>query len=70
MIQLNKNWYNFYLFSYKRSEMLSRREQLEKDFKAIMSKPIGAKNPIFEEKFIVELHSMFSLYADPRQRRA
>jgi hypothetical protein len=50
--------------------MLSRREQLEKDFKAIMSKPIGAKNPIFEERFIVELHSMFSLYADPRQRRA
>ena len=49
--------------------MLSRREQLEKDFKAIMSKPIGAKNPIFEERFIVELHSMFSLYADPRQRR-
>ena len=35
-----------------------------------MAKPIGAKNPIFDQKFIVELHSMFSLYADPRQRRA
>ncbi len=35
-----------------------------------MAKPIGAKNPIFDQKFIEELHSMFSLYADPRQRRA
>ena len=34
-----------------------------------MAKPIGAKNPIFDAKFIEELHSMFSLYADPRQRR-
>jgi Ca2+-binding EF-hand superfamily protein len=50
--------------------MLSKREQLEKDLKAIMTKPIGAKNPIFEEHFIADLHSMFSLYADPRQRRA
>lgn len=49
--------------------MLSKREQLEKDLKAILSKPIGSKNPIFEEKFIADLHSMFSLYADPRQRR-
>ena len=49
--------------------MLSKREQTEKDFKAIMAKPIGNKNPIFDENFIVELHSMFSLYADPRQRR-
>ena len=35
-----------------------------------MAKPIGAKNPVFDQKFIEELHSMFSLYADPRQRRA
>lgn len=35
-----------------------------------MAKPIGPKNPIFEQKFIEELQSMFSLYADPRQRRA
>ena len=34
-----------------------------------MAKPIGAKNPVFDQKFIEELHSMFSLYADPRQRR-
>ncbi len=54
----------------KRFEMLSKREQHEKDLKALMTKPIGNKNPIFEEKFINELHSMFSLYADPRQRRA
>lgn len=50
--------------------MLSRREQLEKDIKTVMAKPIGAKNPIFEEQLIIDLHSMFSLYADPRQRRA
>lgn len=34
-----------------------------------MAKPIGSKNPIFDQKIIEELHSMFSLYADPRQRR-
>ena len=34
-----------------------------------MAKPIGGKNPIFDPKMIEELHSMFSLYADPRQRR-
>ncbi len=32
--------------------MLSKREQQEKDLKAIMAKPIGAKNPIFEQRFI------------------
>ena len=35
-----------------------------------MSKPIGSKNPIFTADSIAELHAMFSLYADPRQRRA
>jgi hypothetical protein len=35
-----------------------------------MAKPIGAKNPVFDPKMIQELHSLFSLYADPRQRRA
>ena len=40
-----------------------------KDIKFIKPKPIGAKNPIFEQRFIEELHSMFSLFADPRQRR-
>ena len=34
-----------------------------------MTKPIGNKNPIFDQGLIEELHSMFSLYADPRQRR-
>ena len=50
--------------------MLSRHEQHVKDLKAIMLKPIGAKNPIFDSSFIEELHTMFSRYADPRQRRA
>jgi Ca2+-binding EF-hand superfamily protein len=35
-----------------------------------MAKDIGSKNPIFSPEHIAELHSMFSLYADPRQRRA
>ncbi len=49
--------------------MLSKREIQEKDLQSIMSKPIGGKNPILDPKIIQELHSMFSLYADPRQRR-
>jgi Ca2+-binding EF-hand superfamily protein len=49
---------------------LSKKEQQEKDLKAVMAKDIGAKNPIFSPEHIAELHSMFSLYADPRQRRA
>ena len=49
--------------------MLSRKEIHDKDLQAIMAKPIGAKNPIFDPKIIEDLHSMFSLYADPRQRR-
>jgi len=49
--------------------MLSKKEQHAKDLAAIMTKPIGNKNPVFSGGFIGELHSMFSLYADPRQRR-
>lgn len=49
--------------------MLSRREVQEKDLQSIMAKPIGGKNPIFEQKLIKDIHSMFSLFADPRQRR-
>jgi hypothetical protein len=49
--------------------MLSRKEIYEKDLQAIMTKPIGNKNPIFDQRLIEELHSMFSLYSDPRQRR-
>ena len=35
----------------------------------MLSKDIGAKNPIFSNQHIIELHALFSLYADPRQRR-
>jgi len=34
-----------------------------------MAKDIGAKNPIFSPDHIREIHNVFSLYADPRQRR-
>jgi len=37
---------------------------------AVLSKDIGAKNPIFSTQHIEELHSLFALDADPRQRRA
>jgi Ca2+-binding EF-hand superfamily protein len=49
---------------------LNKREQQEKDLKAILAKDIGSKNPVFSTEFIADLHEMFSLYADPRQRRA
>ena len=49
---------------------MTKRETQEKDLKAILAKDIGAKNPVFSSDFVSDLHSMFSLYADPRQRRA
>jgi len=49
---------------------ISRKEAQQKDLNAILAKDIGAKNPVFSLDFISDLHSMFSLYADPRQRRA
>lgn len=36
----------------------------------MLAKDIGAKNPVFAPDAIAELHALFSLYADPRQRRA
>ncbi len=50
--------------------MTSKKDIMDKELKSIMSKQIGAKNPIFSSQHIAELHSLFSLYADPRQRRA
>jgi hypothetical protein len=35
----------------------------------VLTKDVVTKNPIFSNEHIVELHSLFSLYADPRQRR-
>lgn len=49
---------------------MSRKEAQQKDLAAVMAKEIGGKNPIFSADSIAELHSMFSLYADPRQRKA
>lgn len=50
--------------------MSSKREIQQKDLAAVLAKDIGGKNPVFSSDFVGELHSMFSLYADPRQRRA
>lgn len=48
---------------------MSRREILDKDLQAVLQKDVATKNPIFSPEHIVELHTLFSLYADPRQRR-
>ena len=49
---------------------MRKKDIQEKEIKAVMAKDIGAKNPIFAPEAIQELHAVFSLYADPRQRRA
>jgi len=49
---------------------MSRKELQEKDLQTVLTKDIATKNPIFSNQHIVELHALFSLYADPRQRRA
>ena len=36
---------------------------------AVLGKEVATKNPIFTPDTIAELHTLFSLYADPRQRR-
>jgi Ca2+-binding EF-hand superfamily protein len=49
---------------------MSKKEIQEKELKTVLAKDIGAKNPILSPDHISELHAIFSLYADPRQRRA
>jgi len=48
---------------------MSKKEIQDKDLQAVLTKDIATKNPIFSNQHIVELHALFSLYADPRQRR-
>ena len=48
---------------------LSKKEAQDKELKAILSKDIGANNPIFSPGHLSELYQVFSLYQDPRQRR-
>ena len=49
---------------------MSKREIQEKELKAVLTKDVSTKNPVFSPEHITELHALFSLYADPRQRRA
>ena len=49
---------------------MSKREQAEKELKAVLGKDIGSKNPVFSPDAITEIHALFCLYCDPRQRRA
>ena len=48
---------------------MSRKDIQAKDLQAVLAKDIATKNPIFTTDHITELHALFSLYADPRQRR-
>ena len=48
---------------------LSKKEAQENDLKAILAKDIGANNPIFSPGHLAELHAVFSLYSDSRQKR-
>jgi hypothetical protein len=36
----------------------------------VLGKDVATKNAVLSPEHIVELHALFSLYADPRQRRA
>jgi Ca2+-binding EF-hand superfamily protein len=49
---------------------MSQKQIQSSDLKAVLSKDISTKNPVFSPEHITELHALFSLYADPRQRRA
>ena len=49
---------------------MSKREIQDKELKTVLGKDIATKNPVFSSEHITELHALFSLYADPRQRRA
>jgi len=48
---------------------LTKKEVHDKDLKALLSKELGANNPVFSPGHLEELHKVFSLYADPRIRR-
>ena len=59
---------NLYFIISDRS--MSKKEIQQKELNTVLAKDIGSKNPIFSPDHITELHALFSLYADPRQRRA
>lgn len=49
---------------------MSKKEIEQKELKTVLAKDVASKNPVFSADHITELHALFSLYADPRQRRA
>lgn len=48
---------------------MSKKDIQAKDLQTVLGKEISTKNPIFSSDSITEIHNLFSLYADPRQRR-
>lgn len=49
---------------------MSRKEAENRDLQTVLTKEVVTKNPIFSPEHVTEMHALFSLYADPRQRRA
>ena len=49
---------------------MSKKEIQDKELKTVLGKEISTMMPVFSPEHITELHALFSLYADPRQRRA
>jgi hypothetical protein len=49
---------------------MSKRDIEHKELQGVLSKDISTKNPVLSPEHIQELHALFSLYVDPRQRRA
>ena len=48
---------------------LTKKEVEQKDLKNVLSKDVGANNPVFSQGHLEELHKVHSLYADTRVRR-
>ena len=48
---------------------MSKKDIQAKDLQTILTKEVATKNPIFTNDSVTEIHALFSLYADPRQRR-
>ena len=49
---------------------MSKKEIEAKELKTVLGKDVTTKNPIFSPEHISEFHALFSLYCDPRMRRA
>ena len=49
---------------------MSKRKIEADELKNVLSKPLVTQNPVLSPEHVTELHQLFSLYADPRMRKA